>query len=138
MKPRKKETTMNRKQVNALRKKLNATMKGFAEAEGLAYVEGNASFDDTTVTFKVGLAEIDADGVVATKEAKAYDSYKTWNKLSHTNVGDTFKQNGKTFRIDGWRTRAPKRPVLTTCLEDGRQYVFPPAVVAMATTKKGS
>lgn len=121
---------MTRAQVKALHAKLNAAMEEFAADNDLTYISGNGRYDATSVTFKIGFAESNGDGVALTKEATDFDHYKGWNGLADANVGDYFETNGKTFQILGWRSRARKRPVLTRCSEDGKQYVFPASVVA--------
>tara|TARA_R110000751_G_scaffold159456_1_gene265171 strand:- start:934 stop:1356 length:423 start_codon:yes stop_codon:yes gene_type:complete len=95
----------------------------------------------TTVKFRVEIQEYETreDGVEMTQAARAFIALADathctqLGKAGFTaeHLGKEFTTNdGKTFRITGWKDRARVRPITTKCTQDGRIYDWPVKAVA--------
>jgi hypothetical protein len=92
--------------------------------EDVKLTVGNGTYGETG-SFKLAVAPIGNDGVAVTKESAAWARYAPMHSCPAEWLGMSFKVDGgkKTHTIIGWRSRASKKPVLTSC--DGKEYVWP-------------
>lgn len=63
---------------------------------------------------------------VNTIEAQNWITYGTVYGFSTPDeaLGKTFTASGRTFKLTGLNTKAPKMPVQAVCIEDGKSYKF--------------
>ena len=85
---------------------------------------GNASFNDTEVTFKVNLRLKGAK----TQSQKDLEDYAEMYKLDLTKIA---KLDGKDFSLSGYRRKARTKPFLIQDLKNGGEYI-----ITTATAKK--
>jgi len=118
---------MDRKTCRELAAKVEALVR---EALGDEYQvdEKGGSYDKTSYTVKIQIAEKTEEGEALTPERRAFVEGDWMHKLGADALDKTFSQNGRRYRIVGFKPRARKRPVICEDLS-GRQYVFPIALV---------
>jgi hypothetical protein len=119
---------MNRAKVKALHEAVNEALKQVASEHGVGYVEGRGSYTSKDVTFKIGFADIDADGKVQTPEVQDYEQLHEGLHLPPLGTVVTH-WTGEQFKITGWKSRARKNPVLVEKVGNGKRYVFPPEAI---------
>ena len=78
---------------------------------------GNASFNDTEVTFKVNLRLKGAK----TQSQKDLEDYAEMYKLDLTKIA---KLDGKDFSLSGYRRKARTKPFLIQDLKNGGEYII--------------
>lgn len=107
---------MDRSTAKALRDKLNAI---FAEhgIDGFEIEVGNASYDSARCTFKVEVREQGA----GTKEEGDLETFANLSGLDTTKVAN---QQGKSFTLVGFKTKARKNPWIIQDLKTGSRYVI--------------
>jgi len=124
---------MDKAKVNAVHAALMAAVKSIEAEQGVQLRGGRMTYaPDGSFTFKVSGGVVGADGKAATLERAAFLQLATVYGLKQTDLGAKFRSGGRTFSIEGLRTRARAKPVLATCAEDGKQYVFPADAVRAA------
>ncbi len=102
--------------LRKLRDDLQAQVEIVAAANGIKIDVGNASFDATTVTFKLNCVTIGADGVAETKESKALKALYPQYVGKEVTLG-----NGTQGTIVGYNSRGKKYPFQVMGV-DGRGY----------------
>jgi len=107
---------MNKATAKALREKLNAIFEEHG-IDGYEIHAGNASFDDTQVTFKVEVREQGAGSV----EERDLETFANIIGLDTTKIAN---QQGKTFTLVGYKTRARKNPWIVQDMSSGTKYVI--------------
>ena len=85
---------------------------------------GNASFNDTEVTFKVNLRLKGAKS----QSQKDLEDFAQMYKLDLTKIA---KLDGKDFSLSGYRRKARTKPFLIQDLKNGGEYI-----ITTATAKK--
>ena len=85
---------------------------------------GNASFNDTEVTFKLNLRLKGAK----TQSQKDLEDYAEIYKLDLTKIANL---DGKDFSLSGYRRKARTKPFLIQDLKNGGEYI-----ITTATAKK--
>ena len=78
---------------------------------------GNASFDDTEVTFKVNLRLKGAE----TKEQK---DLRTFAEMDNVNTSKIAKVQGELYSLIGYRTKARSRPYIVKNVANNKEYIF--------------
>lgn len=96
--------------IRQLREGINHSLVELAEKHNLQIKAGNASYNEDSVTFKLECNSIQ-DGVVITKEMKAWDDAAKLFDFDHLSVGDTIKLGKDMFIIKGYNSRASKMPI---------------------------
>lgn len=87
---------------------------------------------DGTFTVKFECGSVGADGAVATKEATAFKQSAKFLGFTPEDLGREFKVRGITYRLDGYRPSARKRPLVATRVDTGRAFVFDMESVRLA------
>ena len=107
---------MDRATAKALRNKLNEVFEQHG-IDGYSIHVGNASYDDAQVTFKV---EVREDGA-SSKEERDLETFANIIGLDTTKITN---QQGKTFTLVGYKTRARKNPWIVQDMSSGTKYVI--------------
>lgn len=129
---------MNRQKAKALTADLDSLLREvadrFQKEHGVVVKTGNGQFDDTTFNVKIEFAEVAEDGTVQTQE---YNDLLTMlpalDYLTEDDLAKDFPMpdGSGTFKIIGWRSRAPKRPFLVQT-NDGKRRIAPESFVRRA------
>ena len=78
---------------------------------------GNASFDDTEVTFKVNLRLKGAE----TREQKDLRRFAEMDKIDVSKIGE---MRGEKYSLIGYRRTAKTRPYIVQNLHNDKEYIF--------------
>lgn len=114
---------IERQQIKSIRDRFLEAVRPIAEEMGVAVTPGMCKYGPTG-EIRLQISPINEDGTVETKEAQAFKQYARLEGLNPTDLGRTFRSQGKTFEIIGFKPRATKRPILCRCREDRKNYVF--------------
>ena len=82
---------------------------------------GNASFDDTEVTFKVNLRLKGAE----TREQKDLRRFADMDKIDVSKIGE---MRGEKYSLIGYRRTAKTRPYIVQNLPNDKEYIFTTAL----------
>ena len=104
---------LNRQIVKDLRVKLQDIIK----MDEFEITVGNASFDDTEVTFKVNLRLKGAE----TREQKDLRRYAEMDKIDISKIGE---MRGEKYSLIGYRRTAKTRPYIVQNLHNDKEYIF--------------
>ena len=104
---------LNRQIVKDLRVKLQDIIK----MDEFEITVGNASFDDTEVTFKVNLRLKGAE----TREQKDLRRYAEMDKIDTSKIGE---MRGEKYSLIGYRRTAKTRPYIVQNLHNDKEYIF--------------
>ena len=108
---------LNRKIVKDLRSILDDALNDNESLEQFIAEIGNASFNDTEVTFKVNLRLKGAK----TQSQKDLEDYAQMYKLDLTKIA---KLDGRDFSLSGYRRKARTKPFLIQDLKNGGEYII--------------
>ena len=108
---------LNRQIVKDLRVKLQDIIK----MDEFEITVGNASFDDTEVTFKVNLRLKGAE----TREQKDLRRYAEMDKIDISKIGE---MRGEKYSLIGYRRTAKTRPYIVQNLHNDKEYIFTTAL----------
>ena len=108
---------LNRQIVKDLRVKLQDIIK----MDELEITVGNASFDDTEVTFKVNLRLKGAE----TREQKDLRRYAEMDKVDTSKIAEV---RGEKYSLIGYRRTAKTRPYIVQNLHNDKEYIFTTAL----------
>ena len=104
---------LNRQIVKDLRVKLQDIIK----MDEFEITVGNASFDDTEVTFKVNLRLKGAE----TREQKDLRRYAEMDKVDTSKIAEV---RGEKYSLIGYRRTAKTRPYIVQNLHNDKEYIF--------------
>ncbi len=82
---------------------------------------GNASFDDSEVTFKVNLRLKGAE----TREQKDLRRFAEMDKIDVSKIGE---MRGEKYSLIGYRRTAKTRPYIVQNLHNDKEYIFTTAL----------
>jgi hypothetical protein len=82
---------------------------------------GNASFDDSEVTFKVNLRLKGAE----TREQKDLKIYAEMDKIDTSKIAEV---RGEKYSLIGYRRTAKTRPYIVQNLHNDKEYIFTTAI----------
>jgi hypothetical protein len=107
---------MNRATAKMMRTKLEQI---FADngIDGYEIELGNATFNDVEVTYKLVVRE---QGAGSPEER----DLETFANLSDIDTNKIANQQGKTFSLVGYKTRARKNPWIVQDMKSGTKYVI--------------
>ena len=108
---------LNRQIVKDLRVKLQDIIK----MDEFEITVGNASFDDTEVTFKVNLRLKGAE----TREQKDLRRYAEMDKVDTSKIAEV---RGEKYSLIGYRRTARTRPYIVQNLHNDKEYIFTTAL----------
>ena len=104
---------LNRQIVKDLRVKLQDIIK----MDEFEITVGNASFDDTEVTFKVNLRLKGAE----TREQKDLRRFAEMDKVDTSKIAEV---RGEKYSLIGYRRTAKTRPYIVQNLHNDKEYIF--------------
>ncbi|MFN0149595.1 MAG: hypothetical protein ACKVU1_02660 [bacterium] len=116
---------MDRAAANALRAEIEAAAQAIAQKHGLDGLVKGCSYDgESTITFKIEMAIVGANGVAQTHEAADFERYaREFGVADHVRLGSTFVSRGRVHTVVGLHARGRKLPVLARD-PDGGTFKF--------------
>lgn len=115
-----KYTRFTKDNLAALRATVNRKLAELEAETGIKFQMTGISYQDLELTAKVEM-KINSPEAKARMEADSNSFLIRYN----LRVGDLLVQKGKTYRVESYNIASRKRPVVTTCLSDGKTTVWP-------------
>ena len=112
---------LNRQIVKDFRAILDDILNDNESLEQFIVKVGNASFDDTEVTFKVNLRLKGAE----TREQKDLRRFAEMDKIDVSKIGE---RRGEKYSLIGYRRTAKTRPYIVQNLHNDKEYIFTTAL----------
>ncbi len=112
---------LNRQIVKDFRAILDDILNDNESLEQFIVKVGNASFDDTEVTFKVNLRLKGAE----TREQKDLRRYAEMDKVDTSKIAEV---RGEKYSLIGYRRTARSRPYIVQNLHNDKEYIFTTAL----------
>jgi|TARA_R100001480_G_scaffold134938_1_gene132047 hypothetical protein len=107
------ENKLTREWVKQIRQALQDSI----EVDGFDIKVGNASFDDSEVTFKLNLRVKGAE----TREQRDLKTYAEMDKIDTAKIGE---MRGEKYSLIGYRRTAKTRPYIVQNLHNNKEYIF--------------
>ena len=108
---------LNRQIVKDFRAILDDILNDNESLEQFIVKVGNASFDDTEVTFKVNLRRKGA-------ESREQRDLRTFAEMDNVDVSKIAEVRGEKYSLIGYRTKARSRPYIVQNLINNKEYIF--------------
>jgi len=108
---------LNRQIVKDFRAILDDILNDNESLEQFIVKVGNASFDDTEVTFKVNLRLKGAE----TREQRDLRTFAEMDKIDISKIGE---MRGEKYSLIGYRRTAKTRPYIVQNLHNDKEYIF--------------
>jgi len=108
---------LNRQIVKDFRAILDDILNDNESLEQFIVKVGNASFDDTEVTFKVNLRLKGAE----TREQKDLRRFAEMDKVDTSKIAEV---RGEKYSLIGYRRTAKTRPYIVQNLHNDKEYIF--------------
>jgi len=108
---------LNRQIVKDFRAILDDILNDNESLEQFIVKVGNASFDDTEVTFKVNLRLKGAE----TREQKDLRRFAEMDKVDTSKIAEV---RGEKYSLIGYRVKARSRPYIVQNLHNDKEYIF--------------
>ena len=108
---------LNRKIIKDLRDKLQSTLESFQDQSDFDVSVGNASFNDTEVTFKVNLRMKGA-------KSQSEKDLENFAEMDGLDLSKIAKLDGNDFSLSGFRRKARTKPYLIQDLKTGGEYII--------------
>ena len=107
------ENKLTREWVKQIRQALQDSI----EVDGFDIKVGNASFDDSEVTFKLNHRVKGAE----TREQRDLKTYAEMDKIDTAKIGE---MRGEKYSLIGYRVKAKTRPYIVQNLHNNKEYIF--------------
>ena len=98
-------------------KQIRQALQDSIEVDGFDIKVGNASFDDSEVTFKLNLRVKGAE----TREQRDLKTYAEMDKIDTAKIGE---MRGEKYSLIGYRVKAKTRPYIVQNLHNNKEYIF--------------
>ena len=98
-------------------KEIRQALQDSIEVDGFDIKVGNASFDDSEVTFKLNLR-------VKGAETREQRDLRTFAEMDNVDVSKIAEVRGEKFSLIGYRTKARSRPYIVQNLINNKEYIF--------------
>ena len=98
-------------------KQIRQALQDSIEVDGFDIKVGNASFDDSEVTFKLNLRVKGAE----TREQRDLRTFAEMDKIDVSKIGE---MRGEKYSLIGYRRTAKTRPYIVQNLHNDKEYIF--------------
>ena len=98
-------------------KQIRQALQDSIEVDGFDINVGNASFDDSEVTFKLNLRVKGAE----TREQRDLKTFAEMDKIDVSKIGE---MRGEKYSLIGYRVKAKTRPYIVQNLHNDKEYIF--------------
>ena len=124
---------MKKTDLDAMRADLIAALDTVAATHGLTMSLGGMTYDSDGFRVKITAHRGSAEDA----ERAEFERYAPRFGVTAAHFGYEFTlNNGKQFRLIGFRPSAPKRPVVGRSSANGKKYIFTSKVLSGITTNK--
>ncbi len=107
------ENKLTRNWVKQIRQALQESI----EVDGFDITVGNASFDDSEVTFKLNLR-------VKGAETREQRDLRTFAEMDNVDTSKIAEVRGEKYSLIGYRRTAKTRPYIVQNLHNDKEYIF--------------
>lgn len=114
-----------KKEFKKFRKDFDKTLSDLLDEYGFKMEQGNIRYDDFQMSFKVTFKD---GGDLDEEDFKRKEFEKMarhFMGIDSEDYGQIFESHGRKFKIVALNKRAKKYPLITKCLDDGKQYKMP-------------
>lgn len=122
-------TRIDRNTTAVLAQRVQEALAPLGAELGIVIKIGGGKFGPGYYEPKLRLSLVTEAGVVASPEAVAFQRYAHLIGFASTDLGREFLNRGQRFKLTGYRTRAPKRPLLAVEVATGKPFAFPVVMV---------
>ena len=98
-------------------KQIRQALQDSIEVDGFDIKVGNASFDDSEVTFKLNLRVKGAE----TREQRDLKTFAEMDKIDTSKIAEV---RGEKYSLIGYRIKARSRPYIVQNLHNDKEYIF--------------
>tara|TARA_R100000234_G_scaffold68733_1_gene42115 strand:- start:221 stop:613 length:393 start_codon:yes stop_codon:yes gene_type:complete len=98
-------------------KQIRQALQDSIEVDGFDITVGNASFDDSEVTFKLNLR-------IKGAETREQRDLRTFAEMDNVDVSKIAEVRGEKYSLIGYRVKARSRPYIVQNLHDNKEYIF--------------
>ena len=98
-------------------KQIRQALQDSIEVDGFDINVGNASFDDSEVTFKLNLRVKGAE----TREQRDLKTFAEMDKIDVSKIGE---MRGEKYSLIGYRVKAKTRPYIGQNFPNDKEYIF--------------
>tara|TARA_E500000331_G_scaffold250962_1_gene241376 strand:- start:18 stop:395 length:378 start_codon:yes stop_codon:yes gene_type:complete len=98
-------------------KQIRQALQDSIEVDGFDIKVGNASFDESEVTFKLNLMIKGAE----TREQRDLKTFAEMDKIDVSKIGE---MRGEKYSLIGYRVKAKTRPYIVQNLHNNKEYIF--------------
>ena len=98
-------------------KQIRQALQDSIEVDGFDITVGNASFDDSEVTFKLNLR-------IKGAETREQRDLRTFAEMDNVDVSKIAEVRGEKYSLIGYRTKARSRPYIVQNLINNKEYIF--------------
>jgi len=98
-------------------KQIRQALQDSIEVDGFDIKVGNASFDDSEVTFKLNLRVKGAE----TREQRDLKTFAEMDKIDTSKIAEV---RGEKYSLIGYKVKARSRPYIVQNLRDNKEYIF--------------
>ena len=130
--------SLTKVQVRDMRANLQKMLDKHYNGDDCSAKVGNASFDGGSVTFKLIVSTVGADGELETPEAAAFKRNADLFGLKPTDLNRTFVIGTSRYKVTGLKPHSPKFPVITENVATGKSYKWPSETVVSAMSREGA
>lgn len=124
-------TTLTKVTTNAIALEMQAAAAAIAKKYGVEIKTAGGKFTatDADLKFKVVVKSEKAAELKDEKARKEFAMFAPWSGISADAFGKTLVVQGHKVTVTGWRSRAPKRPVVLTEIGTGKVFHAPVEVL---------
>ena len=121
-KPAIKTGVISKEFLKEIREEVNQALESVAEKHSIEIHCGNCSYGDNEATYKLKINVKNEDGKVVTKE---YEDLLWMADMKGFDINGIYNLYGKKVSLEGYKTRAPKYPLIVLDLSNGKKYKAP-------------
>jgi hypothetical protein len=129
---------MSKATLRVLRAELDAALAPVAARNNITITTGSCSFMGGTATFKVEVATVSADGVVASREADDFKRHAIMFGVKPEDMHRELTHGGRVYTLTGLAVKSTKFPFLAKSKLDGKIYKLPADDVRVALGYKAN
>ena len=120
-----------------VQERIEKALKDLGNELGLDLNSGAGTYGGNTATFKIS-ANVRTTASGMSGAEVEWRRFANWNDIDPESFGKTFAFSGETYKVEGWRPKAPVYPVLARSVKTGKLICFQKETVQNAFPKKAA